>query len=172
MYDVRSIEQFLDEARAGHHRIYSSTIVYVEVLPSQILKPEIGSFDDFVDDLRGAAILIEASPNVMSLAGRLRDLPYRKGSSDRRRLGTPDAIMLASCIYLDESLGIEATFHTFDDGKKRGPEGKSVPLLSYHEWCEGFTPEQMEYARRVITLDRRVPSHPNPRLFNDPKAEA
>ena len=66
-YDVNSIEQYLTESRDGRHRIYASSLVFAEVLPSSIAKPDIGSFSDFVDDFRGAIIIIDASPEVMQL---------------------------------------------------------------------------------------------------------
>jgi predicted nucleic acid-binding protein len=164
-YDVDSIAQYLNEAREGKHRIYTSSLVFAEILPSSLTKPGIGSFQDFVDDFQGAIVVVEASPNVMQLAGRLRDLPYRKTNSRGRRLATPDAIILASCVYLGEALGVRVSaFHTFDDGNTRGPEGRSVPLLSYHEWCEGFTEEQTKVAKPVLDLNRTRPIHPTPKL--------
>jgi hypothetical protein len=145
----------------------------LEILPSSITKPELGSFQDFVDDFRGAIIVIDASPDVMQLAGWLRDLPYRKAPSPGRRLATPDAIVLASAVYLVRTFGIKLDhFHTFDNGKKRGPEGKSVPLLSYQDWCEGFTPDQMLIAKPVLELDRRRPIHPSPRLQLNDRSKA
>jgi hypothetical protein len=129
------------------------------------MNPGYGSFQDFVDDFQGAMIIVDASPNVTQTAGRFRDLPYRKGASTNRRLTTPDAIMLASAIYLTEAMGLGLTaFHTFDDGRRRGPEGRSIPLLSYHEWCEGFSPDQMQVAKPVIDMARRRPIHPSPKL--------
>jgi predicted nucleic acid-binding protein len=164
-YDIDSIEQYLTEARDGRHRIYTSSLVFAEVLPSLIIKPELGSFADFVDDFRGAIVVVDASAELMQLAGLLRDLPYKKAPSPGRRLATPDAIMLASAVHLKQAFGVNVDhFHTYDDGKRRGPDGKSVPLLSYHDWCEGFTPDQMRVARPVIDLDRRCPIHPHPRL--------
>jgi predicted nucleic acid-binding protein len=164
-YDVNSIEQYLMESRDGNHRIYTSSLVFAEVLPSSIIKTDIGSFSDFVDDFRGAIIIIDASPDVMQLAGRLRDLPYKKGTSPGRRLATPDAIMLASAVYLVQVFGVNIDhFHTYDDGKSRGPEGRSVPLLSYQDWCEGFTPDQATAVKPVLDLDRCRPIHPSPRL--------
>ena len=153
-YDVNNIAQYLTEAREGKHQIYTSSIVFAEILPSS-MKAGGGSFQDFVDDFQGAIIIVDASPNVTQIAGRLRDLPYRKGASTSRRLATPDAIMLGSCIYLNEALGILINaFHTFDDGRRRGPEGRSVPLLSYQEWCEGFSAEEMRIAKPVLDLAR------------------
>ena len=90
-YDVNSIAQYIEEAREGKHQIYTSSLVLVEVVPSAIKKPEIGTLMDFVDDLQGAVIIIDASPNVMHGAACLKDLPYKRGKSPgRRRSRSPD----------------------------------------------------------------------------------
>lgn len=103
----------------------------------------------------------------MHMAGCLKDLPYRKGKLPVRRLGTPDAIILARAVYARDQLGVSIThFHTFDDGKAKSLEGgRMVPLLSYHEWCDGFTGDQMKIAQPVINLNRQKPIHPAPTLF-------
>ena len=81
---------------------------------------------DFVNDFVGQIIVIDATVNVMHLAGQLRDIPYKKAPSESRVLSTGDSIMLASCLYLEEAYGVRIDeFHTFDAGKKR----KTVPLL-------------------------------------------
>jgi predicted nucleic acid-binding protein len=166
-YDVKSIEQYLEEARAGKHQIYTSSLVFAEIVPSAIKKNGVGSFQQFLDDLQGAAIIIDAFPNVMHRAGLLRDLPYKKANMSQRRLATTDAIMLASCLFLKEAMGVAVDhFHTFDDGKKKGLEGRMVPLLSYQDWCENFTSDQMTIAQPVISLSRQPPIHPSPRLFS------
>src|SRR4051794_26197064 len=73
--------------------------------------------------------------------------------------------MLASAVHLVQAFSVNLDhFHTYDDGKKRGPDGRSVPLLSYQDWCEGFTADQMRLAKPVVDLDRCRPIHPNPRL--------
>jgi hypothetical protein len=44
--------------------------------------------------------------------------------------------MLATALDLKDAYGVDVDiFHTFDDGGKKG----SLPLLSYHEWCDGLT---------------------------------
>jgi predicted nucleic acid-binding protein len=97
-YDVDSIAQYLQEAREGKHRIYASTLVLAEVIPSAIKKPDVGTFQNFIDDLQGAVVLIDPTPNIMLKAAQLKDLPYRKANSKARRLSTPDAIILAKNI--------------------------------------------------------------------------
>jgi hypothetical protein len=111
-------------------------------------------------------MFVDPTPNIMHMAAKLKDLPYKKGIAKPRRLSTPDAIILASCAYVRDILGVKIDlFHTFDDGKKRDPvDGKMVPLLSYEQWCEGFSPPQMAVAKPVIELNRRLPIHPSPTL--------
>lgn len=47
-YDVDSIAQYLEEARAGDLRIYTSTIASAEVLPTHLVK--VGTFEEFLQD--------------------------------------------------------------------------------------------------------------------------
>lgn len=164
-YDVNSISQYLEDARDGKCNIFASSIVFAEVVRSPISSPSMGSLQDLMDDLQGAIIIVDANIVVMQRAGLLRNLRYVKGSSPGRSLATPDAIMLASCLYLLDEIGINIdSFHTFDNGKRHGPEGRSVPLLTYHEWCDGFTPEDMKVAKPIIDLCRCKPIHPSPKL--------
>ena len=122
-----------------------------------------GTFQEFIDDLQGAVILVDPSPDVMRRAALLKDLPYKRGTSKGRRLSTTDAIMLASCIEIRDSWGVSIdAFHTFDDGKKSGLEGKMVPLISYDKWCEGFTAEQLKIAEPAMQLNRCKPEHSEP----------
>ena len=170
-HDTAGIDQYLHEAKNGTHRIYASSLVLAEVVPSAITKPDIGTFQDFIEDLQGAVTLVTPSPNVMIQAALLKDLPYKKPPSKGRRLSTPDAIMLASCMEIQgvSDLHIDA-FHTFDDGQSRGLEGKMVPLLSYQDWCYGFTEEQSRLVEPVISVNRCTPDHPEPGLSLPPKA--
>lgn len=162
-YDIDSLEQYLDEVRDGKSVIYSSTIALAEVRPSLMKKSAGGSFTEFMEDFGGSIVLLDATPNIMQLAGYLRDVKYSKSNSKGRQLATPDAIMLATCVHLEDDLGVKVDcFHTYDKGKRRGVDGKGIPLLTYHEWCDGI--EENEFAGRVIKLHRREPLHPEPRL--------
>lgn len=172
-YDVDSIEQYLGEARDGKCRIYSSTLSSAEVLPSQLKNGATASFEEFLEDFKGAIIPIDPNPNIMTLSGLLRDLPYKKGASTKRRLGTPDAVMLASAIHLGDAHGVALTcFHTFDKGGKKDVDGTgSVPIIGYETWCEGFAPVQMAVAQRVIDIKRIAPVHPEPHLLKPQSAK-
>lgn len=164
-YDIDSIEQYLDEAKNGKVTIYASTLAIAELLPSRIVVG--GTLEEFLDDFQGAIIPIEPSVNIMAISSRLRDLPYRKGKEDRRRLSTPDAIVLASCLYLEEAYNVTIDcLHTFDGGGKKDLDGnRSIPILGYETWCDGFSPEQMALAQKIIRLKRLRPVHPSPKLF-------
>jgi predicted nucleic acid-binding protein len=163
-YDIASLEQYLEEARNGKVVIYSSTIALAEVRASLIKKKSLGTFAAFIEDFNGGVTLIDPSPNIMIMAGQLKDLKYTRNNATGRQLGTPDAIMLASCIYLRDVLGVDVhRFHTYDNGKSRGLDGgKGIPLLDYHMWCEGFA--ESSPAAQVISLSRTRPTHPEPRL--------
>ena len=146
-YDLRSIEQYLAEAKDGKWRIHTSSIALGEIATSKIKKKVYGTMLDLLNDFVGAVVVIDASANVLELAGRLRDIPYRKNKSDKRYLSLGDAAMLATALHLEDAYGVKVSiFHTFDNTKK-----KQVPLLSYHEWCEGLTGEKLalptEYVR-------------------------
>jgi hypothetical protein len=123
---------------------------------------------DFVNDFVGSIILIDPNPNIMQLAGRLRDIPYKKAESTRRVLSVPDAIMLATYLNLKDAFDVNVdAFHTFDDAKKR-----TIPLLSYQEWCDGLTSEHDRLAKRVCAIKRERPVHPTPQLpgFKQPES--
>lgn len=158
-YDVDSLSQYLEDAVAGKLRIYTSTISSAEVLPSKI-KKGFGTFEEFLSDLDGVVVPIDASPNIMQLAGQLRDLPYAKAESKRRVLSTPDSIILATALHIQEAYKerIDA-IHSYDSGKKGG-----VPILGLEDWCEGFSAPQTALVQRVLNIPRKAPHHPEPRL--------
>lgn len=85
-YDVDSIERYLADAKDQKCRIYTSEIFLAEIMNSKIKNQNYGSIIEFVNDYAGATVPIAASVHVMELAGRLKDIPYRKGQSSQRRL--------------------------------------------------------------------------------------
>lgn len=163
-YDVPSIEQYLIDAQNGRVAIYMSSISAAEILPSKLKRS--GSFEEFMDDYNGLIFAIDPTPNVMALAGRLRDLPYKKGISERRRLSTPDAIILATAIYIQEALNVKLDcLHTFDRGRQRGSDGKkAIPIIGYEEWCDGFSGDQAALSGKVTSIKRCDPKHPQPSM--------
>ncbi|MCJ2063506.1 PIN domain-containing protein [Methylobacterium sp. J-088] len=159
---ISHIEQYLEEAKAGKFKIYCSTITLAEITRGSMRNSSFGTFEEFLEDYSAAIIQITPDPNIMSLAGALRSLQYTKDNG-KRKLLTPDAIHLASAIYLKDEFKVPlAALHTFDDGKSKGPEGKSIPILSAETWCGAIANDPT--AKRLINLIRSKPEHPTPRL--------
>ena len=164
-YDVNSISQHIDEARAKKCTIYTSSIVLTEIAASKVTKKGIGTPIDFLNDLIGGCVIIDGSTNIMDLAGKLRDIHYKKPPAKPRRLQTGDAIMLATAIHLRDAFEVNIdAFHTFDDGKGN----KDVPLLSYHEWCKELQGANLKLTNKVVSLNRCKPIHPAPKLLFQP----
>jgi hypothetical protein len=159
---IEHIGQFLEEARKGECRIYTSGITIAEMPRKRLLASRYGDFNEFLADYAGAVTTIGADPNVMALAADIKNLTYTK-TGGTREVGTADAVHLASALALMDDYGVPLTiFHTFDNGKGKGPEGRAVPLLSYQEWCEGCLTDPV--AQRIMTLTRKRPDHPFPKL--------
>ncbi len=159
---VEHIQQFLDESRNGQCTIYTSSITIAEIPSNRLKSAEYGTFAEFLDDFQGSIIPIGADPNVMAIAAQIRGLPFVKQGS-RREVGTPDAIHLASALVLTSDYGVPLTaFHTFDNGKSKMPEGKTVSLLALETWCDACRDDPL--AKRLIALSRIRPLHSDPRL--------
>jgi hypothetical protein len=161
---VDHISQYLREAREGARKIHISTISFTEVRPSHLRKKNFGSVIDLIEDFKSAFIPISPPPDVLTRAGHLKDLTFRKKgmkNNESRVVGTGDAIQLMTCIYAKDDLGIkDIVFHTFDEGKGKNWEGRCVPLIGFEDWCEGLADDPI--VRQVIALPRCKPEHPKP----------
>ncbi len=164
---IDHIEQFLEEAKQGACTIYTSAVTIAEVPAVKLSHNEYGSFNDFLEDYRGAIIQVGADPNIMMLASEIKGITHTKGPTGRREVGTLDAIHLASALTLSADYGVPITaFHTFDTGKSKTIEGgRAMPLLGYETWCEGQ--ESHPIVSRIIALNRCKPEHDNPRFPKD-----
>lgn len=154
---VDDIGQYLDESQRGECVIHCSTITMAEITKANC---KIGlDFDGFMDQWGGGIVPLSPDPNTMRIASELRSAIYTK-TGGTRKLGTPDAIHLASALTLVDTYGVPLEeFHTFDSGKSRDVDGKGVPLLGYEEWCTQCADDPL--VKRVIDLKRCVPAHPN-----------
>lgn len=159
---ISHIEQYLEEALVGKYKIYCSSISLAEITKGNLTQANYGRFEEFLEDYSAAVVQITPDPIIMSLAGDLRSLQYEK-SGGKRKLLTPDAIHIASAISLRDVYKVPiAALHTFDDGKSKGPEGKSLPILSAETWCEGLGNDPL--AQKLVHLPRTKPIHPTPKL--------
>jgi len=164
---MSDLEEYVEDAKKGVRKIFYSPLVFAELRPSFLASTAYGSVQDFFEDFRGAFVAVQPSPNVFLAAGALRDLPRSHATkSNKRVLGTADAIHLMSCVHLRDDLGVsDVVFHTFDDGKsKTGEEGKCVSLLSFSEWYPDLIGKN-KYIDDVCALNPCLPQHPEPRML-------
>ena len=157
---IDHIRQYLREASEGKWRIITSSVVFAEIAFSKVKKGAPGSIEDVVRDIESSCIIIEPNPNIMLLAGKLRDLPYKKNGSSVRKLSVPDAVMLATAIYGRSYFSDFRAFHTFDAGGQK----RAIPILGYEDWLDGFSAPKRNLASQVVDLPRMKPNHESPEL--------
>lgn len=172
---LHDIEDFIKDAREGNREIHCSTVSFVEIRQSALKQRGHGSISEFFVGMKRAFHPFDPNPNIMIIAGQLRDAeavnPARDASAKSRIVGTADAIHLATCLYLRDVIGLnDIVFHTFDEGKGKTWEGKCVPLLKLEEW---FPKEKRTPAiQQVCDLTRCKPVHPVPNLLTGPPQDA
>lgn len=161
---VDHIGKYLEEAKLGKVELYISTITLAEIRPSAVSRSGFSPIQ-ILSEISSSFILIDTSPDIMSLAGYLKDQTYQSvdgpiKDAAKRPLGTGDAIQLATAIALREEFGVQnLTLHTFDEGKRKDSvDGKSVPLIGYQNWCRGCAND--EEVQKVIAIPRKKPDHP------------
>ena len=164
---LMDINQFIHEAKTGDAIIYFSTILLAEVRPSHLKKKGYLNFNDLQADLQGALRPIAPNTTIMMMASAMRDHVFKlkKMQKDQKErvMSVPDAIHLATCVYARDTLEIPSiAFHTFDDGKSKGPDGKSVSLLNFNEWSEHLAQDPVVAAVRALPIGE--PLHPAPMM--------
>jgi len=164
---VSDIDQYIQDVQANKRTVYFSSLVYTEIRPRFLRHRGILSIQDFFADLGATFTAIDPNPNILMMAGEMRDIDTANPSDPNtkgRVLGTPDSIHLATCLYLRDILGVsDVVFHTFDDGKGSNWEGRCVPLLSFQNWYPNSSRPQV--IQDVCNLPRRPPLYPQPLLF-------
>ena len=161
---INDIQQLLGDAHAGRCRIYCSTITIAEITSPTLTASNVGTFQDFLRDFRGVVVAVDPSPILMEMASRLRSQEYKKGEAFRK-LGTADAIHLATAIGLSEIYGVDVeAFHTFDRGRRRGEDGgKGLPLIGFETWSDGCLADPL--VAKVRAMKRGLPLHPSPNML-------
>lgn len=160
------IKAFLKDAEEKKVEIFVSTISLAEIGPSKMGKSGL-SPRQVLSSMSKALVFVDTTPDIMSLAGHLRDQTYRhtEGPDDKaasRSLSLGDSIHLATAVALREEYGVQnLSFHTFDEGKRKDSEigKKTVPMIGFQNWCRDCHDD--EEVRRVIDLSRNKPVHPS-----------
>lgn len=156
------LDLYIKDAKAGDRRIHISTITLAEISSGHLKLGDYGDIHDLLNDLRSALKPITPSPPIMAMTGQIRSNKFHRDKGERI-LDTPDAIHLITAIHLRDELGVQnLVFHSFDEGKRRGPEGKCVPLIGFENWTARCRDDPL--VKRVLALPRELPHHPKPEL--------
>lgn len=162
---VDHIEAYLRDAKSRSCEIYISTVTLAEIAPSKMGKTGITP-SQVLASMSNAFVLIDTTPDIMSLAGHLRDQTFRQvdGPDDRaatRGLSLGDSIHLATAVALREEFGVQnLSLHSFDQGKRRDGETgkKTVPIVGFQNWVRDCQSD--EEIQKVISIPRTMPEHP------------
>lgn len=161
------IARFVDDAKAGKFKIYFSTITFAEMRREFFVGNRYGSINDFFSDFGRSLVPIEPNPNILIAAGELRSAkstnPGDPNPPKQRTIATPDAILLSSCLYARDALGIsDIVLHSTDEGKNKGWYGRSIPIVGFERWYP--EPTRTNLVKEVCSLTRTKPIHPEPVL--------
>jgi hypothetical protein len=161
------IARFIGDAKAKRRTIYFSTLTLAEMRQEFFQGTGYGGVQEFFEDLGASFVPIEPNPNVMIASGVLRSAkstnPGDPNPPAQRTIATPDAIILTTCLFAKDQLGIEdVVFQTTDEGKGKNWYGRSVPIIGLERWYPETT--RTEMVQRVCSLTRERPIHPEPTL--------
>ena len=159
------IAKFVTEAKAKKRTIHFSTITFAEIRQEFFKGGAYGTVQEFFEDLGSSFTPIEPNPNILIAAGELRSAkstnPGDPNPPTQRSIATPDAILLESCLFARDQLGIsDIVFHTTDEGKGKNWYGRSVPIIGFERWYPEST--RTERVKKVCSLTRTKPLHPQP----------
>ena len=168
---VDHIQEHLHDLEASQAEVYISTISLAEIRPSSMGRSGL-SPTQLLSTVSKSFKMIDTTPDIMSLAGYLRDREYKQvdGPEDKaasRVLGLGDAIHLATAVALREEFGVQSlSLHTFDEGKRKDGEiGKrTVPIIGFHNWCRNTNDD--EEIQKVLSIPRTKPVHPKCKIPN------
>jgi hypothetical protein len=124
-------------------------------------------FEEFEEDFRSIFKIISPNRMILSRCSHLKDVSFTR-SGGSRVVGTPDAIQLLTCLHVQQDMGVEdIIFHTLDEGKAKGWEGKCVPLIGFENWtpADGISKASRSIVDQIILLPRLKPMHPQPNLL-------
>jgi hypothetical protein len=156
----------LTDAGEGKVDIFVSTISLAEIGPSKMGKSGLRPIE-VLNSISKAIVLVDPTPDIMSVAGHLRDQTYRligepETTAPKRNLSLGDSIHIATAIALREEFGVQnLVLHTFDEGKSKDSEigKKTVPIIGFQNWCRDCGND--EEVMKAIEIKRGKPEHPS-----------
>ena len=159
------VKRYVLDAERGERTIYTSSVALAEI-DQRAIDPAVGTPDEFFQDLKQSIRIIDATPNIMIMAGALRSNSFVYSQNDKdgsppkpRSMGVGDSIFHATGIWLRESAGIDdLVFHTFDAGASKGWEGKCAPILKLEHWCKGI--DHTPLIAKALATPRKKAVHP------------
>jgi len=157
------VEKFLEDAEEGRCKLFTSTVAIAELNPKHISQGK-GPQSKFFRDLAANVTIIDTLPQIMMWAAQLRSQSFEYCGSNKDLIGHKrdmdlgDAIFFATCFHLQEAGEADLCFHTFDDGKAKKSGVKSVPILSFKDWCKDL--DSVPIIQRAKSIKTSVASHP------------
>jgi hypothetical protein len=158
---VDHILKHLEDAEEKKTNLYFSSVLFAE---GKLAGTKSGALDRLEADIRKLGVVIDPIPDIMKMAGRLRQHSYNekpdrtKVAGKTRNLALGDAIYLVTGVWIRDVLGdANIIFHTFDDGLTKTNGERFTPLLSFDKWCDGI--ESDPDVASVIRLKRKLPQH-------------
>lgn len=157
------LREFMIDVETGNAVIYTSSIFFAEM--DHRAFAELSSAQEFFSDFARSINIVESVPDIMINAGGIRSRTFsyigsKKASSPPkdRPMSTGDSIFLATALHIKEQLSVtDLVFHTLDEGKNKGSEGKCVPLLGLEDWCSPVDEDDVLY--RALSIPRSKPIH-------------
>ena len=73
-------------------------------------------------------------------------------------MGIGDSIFFATAIWLEDAGESNLTFHSFDHGRKKGWEGKCVPVVNFRYWCKNL--DSVPIVQRAKAIKTKNAVHP------------
>ena len=156
------IETILTEAAVAKRRVWVSSILFAELLPSTFVPGRFATLFELTRYIRALATLVTPDPNTMMRVARLRDAKWQRPADAHQAGGKPrtmslgDAIQIASALWVKEAIGVpDLEFLTFDNWCSDEGQGDRLCLLHLQDY--GIDPKSTADVKTPVRLTRLEP---------------
>ncbi len=122
--EMQGIKEAVNNFDNGQTIVVTSVVTLVEVLQTSISSKASAKFKSFIQQRPNDFVMVDVNYKIAQLAHDIRDYYTRNLSPNEATITTPDAIHLATAIYMECP-----TFYTFDGLKEDNNKKKGMPLL-------------------------------------------